>query len=365
MKRPSSPVNTQRASNSTSSHGWTTINTPRQPGRSFVSTREVNSRFQPVFASYSNFNAVQSECFLSVYKSDDNVVVSAPTGSGKTVIFELAICRLAGISSADDYKIVYQAPTKALCSERALDWKKKFIQLGLKCAEVTGDSGTRQLSEIRESHVIITTPEKWDSMTRKWKDHAKLIRLVKLFLIDEVHMLKDERGATLEAVVARMKSIGGNVRFIALSATVPNSIDIATWLGRNSSRQDGPAKHQRFGEEFRPVALQKHVCAYQNHCSNLWAFDKTLDSKYDVLLLSLLLLILFRLPEVIQKYSERKPIIVFCATRKAATEAAKSLAKWWLNSEDQHRYWNAPRTAMVTSNPELQGSCKNCHCDQS
>ncbi|MFL5587016.1 MAG: DEAD/DEAH box helicase, partial [Ktedonobacteraceae bacterium] len=62
-------------------------------------------------------------------------------------------------------------------------------------------------------------------------DHVKLMQLVKLFLLDEVHVLKDSRGATLEAVVSRMKSIGSNVRFVALSATVPNSEDIATWLG--------------------------------------------------------------------------------------------------------------------------------------
>ena len=58
------------------------------------------------------------------------------------------------------------------------------------------------------------------------------MQLVRLFLVDEVHILKDERGATLEAVVSRMKSVVLNIRFVALSATVPNSEDIAIWLGR-------------------------------------------------------------------------------------------------------------------------------------
>ncbi|KAI8504904.1 ATP-dependent DNA helicase MER3 [Branchiostoma belcheri] len=65
----------------------------------------------------------------------------APTGSGKTVIFELAIIRLLvrlGNTPVYNAKIVYMAPMKALCSERYLDWKEKFGPLGLKCQELTG-----------------------------------------------------------------------------------------------------------------------------------------------------------------------------------------------------------------------------------
>lgn len=73
-----------------------------------------------------------------------------------------------------------------------------------------------------------------------------------------------------------MKSIGTNVRFVALSATVPNSEDIAIWLGKNSARSSSPACEMRFGEEFRPVQLQKFVYGYQS-TGNDFMFDKTLD----------------------------------------------------------------------------------------
>jgi ATP-dependent DNA helicase HFM1/MER3 len=205
-------------------------------------------------------------------------VLSSPTGSGKTAVMELAICRLLRSQAAGQYKIVYQGLTKSLCSERQRDWEKKFAPLGLKCTEFTGDSDYNQLSQVRDAGIIITTPEKWDSMTRKWKDHSKLMELVKLFLIDEVHMLRDERGATLEAVVSRMKSIGSDVRFIALSATVPNAEDVASWLGRSPTSSD-PAVLERFGQEFRPVRLEKHVVGVKSNAQNPFAFDKALDSR--------------------------------------------------------------------------------------
>jgi len=253
---------------------------PLVQGIRLLSIRELPDRCRSIFP-FKNFNAVQSKCFETIYRGDSNFVLSAPTGSGKTTIFELAICRLIGSFTSGEYKVVYQAPTKSLCSERLKDWQEKFAPLGLTCTEATGDTEQRQLNQVRDANIIITTPEKWDSMTRKWKDHAKLMQLVKLFLIDEVHMLKDERGATLEAVVSRMKSIGTNVRFVALSATVPNADDIAIWLGKNSAHQHLPASREHFGEEFRPVVLQKHICAYPSHGSNTFAFEKTLNSKYD------------------------------------------------------------------------------------
>jgi ATP-dependent DNA helicase HFM1/MER3 len=242
-----------------------------------LSVRELPDNYRPLF-NFPFFNAVQSKCFHTVYKSDDNVVIAAPTGSGKTVVMELAICRLLNIRKDQQFKVVYQAPTKSLCSERFRDWNQKFHSLGLQCAELTGDTDHSQLGNVQNSQIIITTPEKWDSMTRKWKEHIRLMQPVKLFLIDEVHTLKEARGATLEAVVSRMKSIGSNVRFVALSATIPNSEDIATWLGRNATSQHVPAHRAHFGEEFRPVKLQKFVYGY-HFSGNNFAFDKLLNSK--------------------------------------------------------------------------------------
>ena len=207
---------------------------PVVQGIPLVSTRELPDRFRSIFP-FPLFNAVQSKSFRTIYRTNDNFVLSSPTGSGKTAILELAICRLMNGFTSGSYKIVYQAPTKSLCSERQRDWQAKFGPFDLQVAELTGDTDAAQLRNVQHASIIVTTPEKWDSMTRKWKDHQKLMQMVKLFLIDEVHILKEDRGATLEAIVSRMKSVGSAIRFVALSATVPNSQDIATWLGKDLS----------------------------------------------------------------------------------------------------------------------------------
>lgn len=78
-------------------------------------------------------------------------------------------------------------PIKALCTERYEDWKVKFSIHGLKCAEVSGDTEfSDDENLIASHHIIITTPEKWDSLTRKWKKFKYNVNSVKLFLIDEV-----------------------------------------------------------------------------------------------------------------------------------------------------------------------------------
>lgn len=250
---------------------------PSVRGIVLVSKEELPESYRPLFP-FPLFNAIQSKCFQSIYGTNDNLVLSAPTGSGKTVVMELAICRLLNVLKDEHFKVVYQAPTKSLCAERLRDWNTKFSSLNLKCAELTGDTDHAQLRSVQISQIIITTPEKWDSITRKWKDHGRLMQLVKLFLIDEVHILKESRGATLEAVVSRMKNVGSNVRFVALSATVPNSDDIATWLGKDATNQHVPAHREHFGEDFRPVKLQKFVYGYQS-IANDFAFDKVCGSK--------------------------------------------------------------------------------------
>ncbi|KAF3916839.1 hypothetical protein ABW20_dc0109455 [Dactylellina cionopaga] len=309
-------------------------------GIPLVPINRLPVKYHSVFP-YKVFNATQSKCFDTVFNTSENLVLSSPTGSGKTVVMELAICRLMETFEPGTFKIIYQAPTKALCAERKRDWEKKFSILGLKCTELTGDTQFNQLAEVKNGDLIVTTPEKWDSITRRWTDHKKLLGLVRLFLIDEVHILKEDRGATLEVVVSRMKTIGSRVRFVALSATVPNSKDIATWLAKDCDNPSVPAHEERLGEEFRPVKLEKIVYGYQANLND-FVFDKFLDQK---------------LYDAIQKHSQRKPAMVFCATRNICVSTARLLAEKW-NGGARDRPWPAPLTNFSLRDKDLQATAK-------
>lgn len=311
---------------------------PIANGINLINPRDVlPDRFREIYP-YDLFNAVQSRCFEDAYQTNDNLVVSAPTGSGKTAILELAICRLAHMRGNKDFKIVYLCPLKALCTERSNDWRHKFGVLSMEVAELTGDTSQAEMRRVRQATIIVTTPEKWDSITRSWSDHRKLLDLVELFLIDEVHLLKEPRGSTLEAVVSRMKTRGTNVRFVALSATVPNSDDVAQWLGRNHTSPGIPARRATFGEEFRPVKLQKFVYGFDSR-TNDYQFDNFLTEQ---------------LYPHIAKHSQRKPILVFCQTRKSCQSSAKKLAEEWDERQPQSRPWPEPTKRIPVISPELQ-----------
>ncbi|KAI5955898.1 HFM1 [Candida jiufengensis] len=254
---------------------------------------------------FEEFNEMQSKSFNTIYGSNKNCVISAPTGSGKTALFELAILRANEYS--DDFKVLYLAPTKALCSERKDDWTQKFSSLGITVGMLTGDSSFKEAENVRTSKIIISTPEKWDMITRKWKDYKKLFGLIKLLLVDEIHVLKESRGATLEVVMTRMKRICTGLRILAISATVANAHDIATWLDADALN---------FGDEYRAVKLKKLVCGFKPNSENEFSFDNFLNTK---------------LIEVINKHSNGKPVLIFCATRNSCQQTAKYLSENYLN----------------------------------
>ena len=203
-------------------HKLNSSNRPQHARRTIAVDQVFHGPVKNLWKSskFNSFNHVKSEMVNVLANSDDNVIVSAPTGAGKTALFEMAMARLftsnlqhemgiGGVSKAR--KVVYVAPNKALCEERQVDWSKRLTDIdpGIVCTTITGDvNSTSSYNEIAMAHLILTTPEKWDSITRKWNDQFVLLSSIKLVLIDEVHMIGEtERGGTLESVISRMKTI--------------------------------------------------------------------------------------------------------------------------------------------------------------
>ena len=143
--------------------------------------------------------------FHTLFHTDSNVLIGAPTGSGKTIMSELAMLRV--FKQTPKSKIIYVAPLKALAKERIIDWKKRLENgpLGKVVLELTGDV-TPDLKALTKADVLITTPEKWDGISRNWQ-HRSYVQEVALVIIDEIHLLGQERGPVIEVIVSRMRYI--------------------------------------------------------------------------------------------------------------------------------------------------------------
>ncbi|RKP18239.1 P-loop containing nucleoside triphosphate hydrolase protein [Rozella allomycis CSF55] len=247
------------------------------------------AKYRQVFSKYEYLNRIQSKCFQTIMNSEKSIVVSAPTGAGKTGILELALIKnkMESEKSGRKSKCVYLAPTKALCTERSRDWKKLEV-IGLTCCELTGDTVEISFKKIFDA----------DIMNMK----MQYMSLIDLVLIDEVHLLNEKRGSTLEVVVCRMMIMKRDMRIVAVSATVPNVEDIGLWI---------KGEYFKFGDEYRPVPLEKVVLGYPRGNKSDFLFEQQLD---------------YQIPKIIEKYSNGLSSLVFCSTRKSCIHLAEYLS---------------------------------------
>jgi pre-mRNA-splicing helicase BRR2 len=133
---------------------------------------------QPAFKGMEKLNRIQSRVYDTAFFSPDNMLVCAPTGAGKTNVAMLTILHEIGLHVRDDgsvdtsaFKIVFVAPMKALVAEMVGNLSQRLEPFGVSVKELTGDISMSR-SQIEATQVIVTTPEKWDIITRKSGDRT-------------------------------------------------------------------------------------------------------------------------------------------------------------------------------------------------
>jgi pre-mRNA-splicing helicase BRR2 len=226
-----------------------------------VPITELPDWAQPAFKGMQSLNRVQSRVYPTALLSAENMLMCAPTGAGKTNCAMLTILREVGLHRRDDgsidtdaFKIVYVAPMKSLVQEMVLNFGKRLKCYGINVRELSGDQQLTK-AQIADTQLIVTTPEKWDVITRKAGDRS-YTRLVRLIIIDEIHLLHDSRGPVLESLVSRtirqIESTQQLVRLVGLSATLPNYEDVAIFL-----RVKPDKGLFFFDNSFRPCPLQQ------------------------------------------------------------------------------------------------------------
>ena len=170
-------------------------------------------------------------------ENHQNVLVCAHTSSGKTVVAEYGIA----LGKRNSKRVLYTSPIKALSNQKFREFKKKFGDVGI----LTGD-----VSINPEAQCLIMTTEILQSSLYK---NSELLNQVEWVIFDEVHYINDnERGHVWEEILILLpKGIG----IIMLSATVPNYMEFAQWVGdiketkvfvQNTLKRVVPLQHNLF-----------------------------------------------------------------------------------------------------------------------
>ena len=171
-----------------------------------------------------------------------SVVVSAPTGSGKTLVGEYAIHR----ALAHGRKVFYTTPLKALSNQKLRDFREQFgaERVGL----MTGD-----LTVNREASVVVMTTEIFRNMLYAEADQGDdPLEDVEAVVLDECHYMNDsQRGTVWEESIIHCPPV---VQLVALSATVANAGQLTDWI----ERVHGPTTLVM--SDYRPVPLQFSFC---------------------------------------------------------------------------------------------------------
>ncbi|KAF9426913.1 hypothetical protein BGZ94_005813 [Podila epigama] len=311
---------------------------PRRAGEKVITLAEMDTLCSTTFKAYTSLNRIQSIVYPVAYGSNENILMCAPTGAGKTDVSLLTILRTLyqhctptpqqGIDpkeyvvAKNDFKIVFVAPMKALAAEIVRKFSSRLKWLGIEVRELTGDMQLTK-AEIAKTQIIVTTPEKWDVVTRKSTGDVELAQKVRLLIIDEVHLLHDERGAVLESIIARtlrqVETSQSMIRIVGLSATLPNYVDVAAFLRVNPYQG-----LFYFDGGFRPVPLEQHFCGIRGKYQTA-TYTRGLDQTcYD---------------KVADLVKEGHQVMVFVHSRKDTVKTAMML-KEKAYSENELEYFS-------------------------
>lgn len=174
---------------------------------------------------------------VSIYsiQRNESVLVSAHTSAGKTVVAEYAIAQCV----KNNQRVIYTSPIKALSNQKFREFQAEFGDVGLMTGDVTINP---------TATCLVMTTEILRSMLYRG---SEIMREVGWVVFDEIHYLRDKsRGVVWEETIILLPD---KVRYVFLSATIPNAMQFAEWITKIHSQ---PC-HVVY-TDFRPTPLQHY-----------------------------------------------------------------------------------------------------------
>lgn len=173
---------------------------------------------------------------ISAIERNESVLVSAHTSAGKTVVAEYAIAQ----SLHAKQRVIYTSPIKALSNQKYRELLAEFGDVGLMTGDVTINP---------DASCLVMTTEILRSMLYRG---SEVMREVAWVVFDEIHYMRDkERGVVWEETIILLPD---NVRYVFLSATIPNAMEFAEWVCKIHTQ---PC-HVVY-TNFRPTPLQHYL----------------------------------------------------------------------------------------------------------
>jgi len=260
-----------------------------------MNTKEIIEKILEI-NKYPSLNPVQEKASKYI---GENTIISSPTASGKTTIFEMY---LLDTIINKKRKVIYISPLKALTSEHYFETRRKFSkEFNLRIGISTGDLD-ESVKHLESFDILFLTYEKFDSVLRH---SPEWLGNVGLLTIDEIHEVGGGRGATLEVLLTEIKINYPSIKLLGLSATIGNSNEVAFWLNAKLIKSD-----------YRPVPLERGIL-YDNKTYIGETITELKDIKKDYSLESI----------IVDTLKQKKQIIIFCNSRKNAMSQAEKYCR--------------------------------------
>jgi len=201
-----------------------------------LSDLELKPRSGPPAREYKFTLDPFQERSVMCLDNHQSVLVSAHTSAGKTVVAEYAI----SLALRDKQRVIYTTPIKALSNQKFRDLQEEFVDVGLMTGDVTINPS---------ASCLVMTTEILRSMLYKG---SEIMREVQWVVFDEIHYMRDsERGVVWEETIILLPD---NVRYVFLSATIPNAKEFAQWICHLHKQPCNVVY-----TDYRPTPLQHYI----------------------------------------------------------------------------------------------------------